>query len=160
MKVQTAKIEHITPYARNPRKNAEAVAGVAASLKEFGWQQPIVVDREMVIIVGHTRYLAAQKLGMTEVPITIADKLTPEQIKAYRIIDNRSNEIAEWDFEMLNLEINEIGLDFTDFDLPHLDFPIINPEDLTDEEQPKLDELDPKIVTCPDCGHQFDAHKK
>jgi ParB-like chromosome segregation protein Spo0J len=121
MKVDLVPIDSVIPYARNPRKNAGAVGKVAASLREFGWRQPIVVDSEMVIIVGHTRLLAARQLGMTEVPVHVAGLLTPEQVKAYRITDNRVGEEAEWDNELLKLELGELragGMDLalTGFD--------------------------------------------
>lgn len=88
-------IEKVIPYARNPRKNDEAVDAVAASITEFGFQQPIVVDAKGVIVCGDTRYKAARRLGLTEVPVQVAKGLTPQQIKAYRIADNRLAEIAE-----------------------------------------------------------------
>src|SRR5271170_3893489 len=105
MQIQTLFIEAILPYARNPRHNEAAVAKVAASLREFGWKQPIVVDREYTIVVGHTRWLAAQQLGMTQVPVLVADDLTPAQIKAYRLADNRTHEEATWDNELLAIEL-------------------------------------------------------
>lgn len=108
-----------TPYARNPRRIPEsAIAAVAGSLKEFGFRQPIVVDGEGVIIAGHTRLLAAQRLGMDRVPVHVAASLTPAQAKAYRLVDNRSSEFAEWDQELLGLELAEVpemDLDFSDF---------------------------------------------
>jgi ParB-like chromosome segregation protein Spo0J len=121
LKVQTVPIASVVPYARNPRKNAGAVAKVAASLREFGWRQPIVVDSEMVVVVGHTRLMAAQQLGMTEVPVHVAEGLTANQVKAYRIADNRVHEEAEWDDELLALELGDLrdaGLDLalTGFD--------------------------------------------
>jgi len=121
LKVQIVPIASVVPYARNPRKNAGAVAKVAASLAEFGWRQPIVVDSANVIVVGHTRLLAAQQLGMTEVPVHVADGLTANQIKAYRIADNRVHEEAEWDDELLALELGDLrdaGMDLalTGFD--------------------------------------------
>lgn len=113
MKIQKVVIDKVIPYARNPRKNTLAVAKVAASLKEFGWKQPIVVDCEMVIIVGHTRWLAAKQLDMTHVPVLIAEDLTPAQVKAYRLADNRTHEEAEWDKDLLAIELSELGnLDF------------------------------------------------
>lgn len=119
MKVQNIDIDKIKPYDNNPRKNDEAVEYVANSLKEFGWQQPIVVDKDMIIVVGHTRYKAAQKLGYEKVPVVVADKLTPEQIKAYRLADNKTAEKAEWDVDLLDVELNDIDitsdLDMTDF---------------------------------------------
>ena len=105
MKVELMDIGRVIPYARNPRRNEAAVAKVAASIKEFGWRQPIVVDREMVILAGHTRYLAAQRLGMEKVPVHVAKDLTPQQARAYRIMDNRSRDASEWDLVLLPLEL-------------------------------------------------------
>jgi len=107
-------IEKPTPYARNARVCPEnAIAKVAASLTEFGWRQPIVVDEGGVIIAGHTRLLAAQRLGLETVPVHVAAGLTPEQVKAYRLMDNRSAQETSWDEELLPLELSELaGLDF------------------------------------------------
>jgi ParB-like chromosome segregation protein Spo0J len=112
MKVQRRDISTITPYAQNPRVNARAVDAVAASIRAFGFMQPIVVDKDGVIIVGHTRYLAAIKLGLRKVPVLVALDLTPEQAKAYRIADNKTGELAEWDEDRLAQELAELqGLD-------------------------------------------------
>ena len=108
MKIETIDIERVIPYARNPRKNAGAVDKVAASLREFGFRQPIVVDENYTVIVGHTRLLAAKKLGIKEVPVHIAEGLTDAQIKAYRIADNRTNEEAEWDIDLLKVEFKDL----------------------------------------------------
>ena len=95
MNIIIEEINKLIPYHNNPRKN-QAVDKVASSIKEFGWQQPIVVDESKVIVVGHTRYQAAQKLGLKEVPIHIAKGLTESQINAYRLLDNRANQDALW----------------------------------------------------------------
>lgn len=113
MNVIELPIDKITPYEGNPRRNQEAIAPVAASLKEFGWRQPIVVDAEMVIIVGHTRLLAAIDLGLTKVPVIVAKDMTPEQAKAYRLADNRTGENAEWNPDLLAVELNDIS-EFSD----------------------------------------------
>lgn len=102
-------IERPIPYADNPRNNQNAIEKVAASLLEFGWQQPIVVDREGVVVVGHTRLAAAKRLSLREVPVVIAEHLTPQQVKAYRIADNRTHEEATWDDALLVLEIEELA---------------------------------------------------
>ena len=115
MKVKTVKIENAIPYVRNPRQNKAAIAKVSASLKEFGWQQPIVVDKDMVVIAGHTRLEAARTLGMDKVPVQIAEDLTDAQVKAYRIADNRVSQEAEWDLDLLRLELSD--LDNLDYDL-------------------------------------------
>lgn len=120
MKIVVLDTQKIIPYARNPRKNADAVTKVKASLQEFGWQQPIVVDKEMVVIVGHTRLEAAKELGYTEVPVFIADHLTDAQVKAYRIADNRVHQEAEWDIDLLKLEFAD--LQDVDFDLAKTGF--------------------------------------
>ena len=114
------KITDIIPYDKNPRLNDGAVEAVANSIKEFGWRAPIVVDKDMVIICGHTRLKAAIQLGLEEVPVHIADNLTPEQVQAYRIADNRTGEIAEWDYSLLPVELKE--LQDSDFDLSLLGF--------------------------------------
>ena len=126
MKIESASLDSIIPYARNPRVNAAAVSKVAASIKEFGPQQPIVVDSDNVIIAGHTRLLAAQQLKLDSFPVTIASDLSDAQVKAYRIADNRVGEISTWDGDMLKLEIDELlanggDLDWTGFDVEALD---------------------------------------
>ena len=120
MKVSLTDVRRITPYARNPRNNQAAIAKVAASIREFGFRQPIVVDSDMVIVVGHTRYLAAIEIGMEKVPVHVADNLTPAQVKAYRLMDNRSHEDSEWDEQLLSLEFSDLkdadfNLDLTGF---------------------------------------------
>src|SRR6516225_1777736 len=101
MKVELRNIDEIKPYANNPRYNDHAVAAVAASIRAFGFRQPIVVDEEDVIIVGETRYKAARKLGLTHVPVHVATGLTPAQRKAYRLADNKTAELAEWNDDVL-----------------------------------------------------------
>ena len=118
--VEIRPIESVIPYDKNPRLNDKAVDAVAASLQEFGFRQPIVVDGEGIIICGHTRFLAAKKLGfsLVQVPVHTATDLTPEKTKAYRIADNKIGEIAEWDFEILPIELTELqesGFDMTTF---------------------------------------------
>jgi site-specific DNA-methyltransferase (adenine-specific) len=108
--IEWAPIESVTPYARNPRKiGADAISAVAGSIKEFGFKSPIIVDKDRVIINGHTRLKAAQQLGLKEVPIVVASDLTPEQVRAYRIADNRSSEFSKWDADLLNVELDDIG---------------------------------------------------
>src|SRR5471030_1458653 len=106
MKIETRHLVDIIPYKKNARKIPQrAIDKVAASLQEFGWQQPIVVNKAGVIIVGHTRYLAAQKLGWTEAPVHVAANLTAAQEKAYRLADNRTNEETGWNLELLGPEM-------------------------------------------------------
>lgn len=152
MKVKQTPIDQVIPYARNPRKNGDAIAKVAASLKEFGWQQPIVVDNEMVVIAGHTRLAAARTLGMEKVPVVIADGLTPAQVKAYRLADNRVSQEAQWDDELLSVELEELladgyNLSETGFDEDELASLLAQEiEGLTDEDSvPEVPET-PKTV--------------
>jgi len=118
--IELRKIDSIRPYESNPRVNDQAVDAVAASLKEFGFRQPIVVDADGVIIVGHTRWKAAKRLGLAMAPVHIATDLTPEQIKAYRIADNQTATLAEWDFDLLPIELKD--LQGADYDLGLLGF--------------------------------------
>lgn len=115
-KVTYMDADSLIPYANNPRLNDNAVDAVAASIKEFGFKVPIVVDGENVIINGHTRLKAAHKLGMKQVPVIVADDLTPEQVKAFRLADNKTGELAEWDMAKLGIELEGIDdIDMTDF---------------------------------------------
>jgi DNA modification methylase len=135
MKVELWPINKPIPYARNARKiGAAAVEKVAASIKEFGWRQPIVVDDNRVVVVGHARLLAAKKLQLKEVPVHVATDLTPAQVKAYRLMDNRSHEETDWDMEALGLEMFDLkNLDFdlhlTGFDTNEIDNLLVSSED-------------------------------
>lgn len=120
MKIDMRKLSDIKPYPGNPRSNDAAIDAVAASIKEFGFKQPIVVDVDDVIVVGHTRYRAAEKLGLARVPVHVARDLTPEQIRAYRIADNKTNELADWNYDLLAIELGE--LKSADYDLDMLGF--------------------------------------
>ena len=113
MKIIYKKVDEIVPYEKNPRNNDDAVDFVANSIKEFGFRVPIIIDKDNVIVTGHTRLKAAQKLGMTEVPCLLADDLTEEQIKKFRIADNKTGEIAFWDNELLKEEFLSMD-DFSD----------------------------------------------
>src|SRR6516165_5195417 len=121
MHVEMRPINSIRPYENNPRHNDAGVDAVAASLREFGWRQPIVVDQEGVIIVGHTRYKAALKLGLQEVPIHVAVGLSPAQAKAYRLADNQTATLSQWDDDKLPLEL--MALQEMGFDLELTGFP-------------------------------------
>jgi len=121
MNVTEMPVERLIPYARNPRNNTGAIDAVKASITEFGFRQPIVVDEKMVVIVGHTRLEAAKALGLTTVPVHVAEGLTPAQARAYRLMDNRSHENAEWDDELLRLEFGDLKLDGFDLDLTGFD---------------------------------------
>ena len=141
MKIENADINTIKPYENNPRKLKDsAIEKVAMSLKEYGFRQPIVVDKDRIIVVGHTRYRASKKLGFKEVPRTIADNLTPEQINAYRIADNRTAEESEWDDELLKMEIKD--LEAKDFKLDLLGFNEDQLNDILFEEKQGLTDED------------------
>ena len=115
MQVEMRSIDSIRPYDNNPRLNDAGVDAVAKSPQEFGFRQPIVVDEKGVIVVGHTRFKAAKKLGLTEVPVHVAVGLTPAQIQAYRIADNQTATLSGWDNELLVQEL--LALQTADFDL-------------------------------------------
>lgn len=138
MKVEAKSIDEIKPYENNPRDNDDAVDAVANSIKEFGWQQPIVVDNEGVIIAGHTRYKAAKKLGLKHVPVVVADNLTPDQVKAYRLADNKTAELADWDMDLLNEELDQIR----DIDMSQFGFDDLDSLELEDADTAKDDNFD------------------
>lgn len=117
MQVRLLALSEISPYENNPRVNDGAVDAVATSIREFGFRQAIVVDTDGVIICGHTRYKAAQKLGLEKVPVHVAKDLTPDQIKAYRIADNKSAELSEWNYDLLPIELSQLGDAGFDLDL-------------------------------------------
>jgi DNA modification methylase len=145
VKVELRNIETIRPYEKNPRLNDQAVEAVAKSLREFGFRQPIVVDADGVIICGHTRWKAAQKLGLKQVPVHVATDLTPAQVKAYRIADNQTATLAEWNYDLLPVELKDLQglnfdlslLGFSDTDLTEILAPPGN-EGLTDEDDVPL----------------------
>lgn len=116
MNVEMRSLSDIRPYEKNPRHNDDAVQAVAASIREFGFQQPIVVDHAGVIIAGHTRYKAAKKLGLSKVPVVVADGLSDEQVRAYRLADNKTGELSFWDDDLLSQELQGIlSLDMSVF---------------------------------------------
>lgn len=116
MQIIEKKISELKPYEKNPRRNDNAVDYVAKSIEQFGFKVPIVIDNNDIVVCGHTRMKAAKKLGLKTVPCIIADDLTDEQIKAFRLADNKVSEQAQWDFELLDKELNEIsGIDMQEF---------------------------------------------
>lgn len=155
----------LIPYENNPRVNDYAVKKVLESIEEFGFRNPILVDPDMVIIAGHTRREASILAGMSEVPYIVAEGLSPEQVKAYRIADNKLSEIATWDDELLKEEL--WSLKEADFSLEVIGFeewqvsPILNP--ITDEElndfftESEPQEKEPKKMQCPHCGEYFEV---
>lgn len=135
--VKIMDINALKPYPNNPRKNEHAIEPVANSIREFGFKQPIVVDKDNMIIAGHTRLLAARELGLTEVPVIVADDLTPEQVKAYRLADNKTGELAGWDFEQLDIELGDIA----DIDMSNFGFDLDGDETRMDSADMARDDL-------------------
>lgn len=133
-------LDEIKEYENNPRQNDEAVEYVANSIKEFGFRNPIILDKDNVIIAGHTRYKASQQLKLKEVPCIYANDLTKEQVKAFRLADNRVGEIAEWDDDLLKIELDDI----LDIDMSDLGFDDIDLEEVYDE--PKEKEAHDKLT--------------
>ena len=160
------KVSDLVEYARNPRKNDHAVDKVAAAIREFGFRVPILAKSDKTVVDGHLRLKAAKKLGIETVPVMLCDDMTDAQIKAFRISVNRVAEFAEWDDEMLRVEfaeLEELGfdLDLTGFnpgEIEALDFePDFEPG--TEDDQGKLDQLEPKYIDCPHCGKEFDMRE-
>lgn len=116
MTIIDVKLTDLKPYEKNPRHNEEAVKYVAKSIKQFGFKVPIIIDKNNVIVAGHTRYKAGLELGLETVPCIIADDLTPKQIKAFRLADNKVAEKSYWDFDLLNEELADLKIDFNMFD--------------------------------------------
>lgn len=164
MKIEIKPVNSIRPYENNPRKNDHAVDKLAESIKAYGFRQPIVIDANGVIVCGHTRWKAAKQLGMKEVPCHVATDLTPEQVKAYRVADNRMSEISDWDMDSLIAEIESMtaaGIDigplgWDDQELQQL-LGRVDFQPGTEEDQGQLDQLEPKMVTCPHCKKGFDC---
>lgn len=152
MDIVNLKVEELIPYINNPRNNDDAIDKVAASIKEFGFKVPIVIDNNNVVVTGHTRLLASKKLGLQEVPCVVADDLSPAQIKAFRIADNKVSEYAQWKDDMLKVELEEleemdfdldsVNIDYSDFDIA-LDLEDIQ-EDAYNEDDDIIEEA-PKI---------------
>lgn len=157
MKIEKVPIGEIIPYENNPRNNKKAVDIVAKSIKEFGFQNPIILDIKGEIIAGHTRLLAAQKLELKEVPIIRAENLTEEQVKAFRIMDNKSAENATWDETLLKQEFTE--LEDLDYDLDLTGFSSMETGNILDveikDDVEKVDQLGKLQIECPKCHHKF-----
>jgi ParB/RepB/Spo0J family partition protein len=163
MEIKSMKLEDLRVYKNNPRKNDEAVPYVAASIKEFGFKVPIIIDKDNVIIAGHTRYKAAKELKLKSVPVVVADDLTEEQVNAFRLIDNKTQELSSWDFNKLLDELNSL---IDDIDMTQFGFAPIGEEeeggdkasqDLDEGEELDLENFDDEKFecTCPACGFKF-----
>lgn len=162
MKTREIKITELKPYENNPRHNDAAVDKVAESIKQFGFKVPIVVDKDLVIVCGHTRLKAAEKLGLEKVPCVVADDLTEDQIKAFRLADNKTAEFAEWDVDKLVDELDELAhfdMAAFGFDMEELASQMINDETcFKDQPDDDFDNEpgDKKECTCPNCGFKFE----
>ena len=157
LKIEYLTTDELIPYANNPRNNDEAVDYVANSIKEFGFKVPCVIDNEKNVVCGHTRLKAAKKLGIKEVPCIIADDLTEEQIKAFRLSDNKVGELAKWNFNLLDEELNGIfDIDMSDFGFEKdISFDESALDDLFADAEEKKKE--PKKIQCPHCGEWFEV---
>ena len=159
MTVQEIFINELKPYKNNPRKNDKAVDAVAKSIQQFGFKEPIVIDKDKVIVCGHTRLKAAQKLKLEKIPCVIADDLTPEEIKAFRLIDNKTAELAEWDFDMLSDELSDIEIpefDMTEFDFGIKNFSVQDAEKTFENFEDNVSKAkERKVIVCPKCGEKI-----
>lgn len=122
MQIVEKRVDELVPYENNPRNNDGGVEYVANSIREFGFKVPIVIDADGVIVAGHTRHKAAQELGLETVPCIVADDLTPEQIKAFRLADNKTAEMAGWDFSLLDIELDGLDMDMEQFGFTTVDY--------------------------------------
>lgn len=154
MEIKLIKVEDLKPYVNNPRFNDEAVEYVANSIKEFGFKVPIIIDKNNEIVAGHTRYKASLELGLKEVPCIVADDLNEEQIKAFRLADNKVSERSSWNFELLDDELEEI----IDIDMKQFDFDEIEKIDLNEffDEEAEKKEKEKETIICPFCNKEFE----
>lgn len=159
MQIVEKKVTELKAYEKNPRKNDNAVGPVAESIKEFGFKVPIIIDKDNVIVAGHTRLMAAKKLGMKSVPCIIADDLTPQQIKAFRVADNSSAQIASWDLSLLNDELMDLDFDMSLFGLEKeiKDIERIFAPEIIEDDVPEVDEKN--IITKPGDIWQLGRHR-
>lgn len=159
MEVRQRNIDSIKPYERNPRVNDQAVEAVARSITMFGFRQPIVVDEGGIIIVGHVRWKAAKKLGLTKVPVHVAKGLTSAKVRAYRIADNQTATLAAWDYNVLTAQLQRLQMD--EFDIDALGFGGAQLSELLAELKTDLDDSalygqqKTETIRCPKCGHEF-----
>ena len=155
MEIIYKSTKEIKPYENNPRNNNEAVEKGAVSITDYGFRVPIIIDSNNVIVAGHTRYKAALKIGCESVPCIVIDDLTPEQIRAYRLVDNKTAEYSSWDFEMLEKELKSLDIDISEFEFPDLGETLdISDDDFYTDETVKNVKV--KSIKCPHCGETFE----
>lgn len=153
LEIKYIPIDNIKPYKNNPRLNEEAIPYVMNSIKEFGFKNPIILDKNNVIVAGHTRLESAKRLDMKEVPVIYADDLTEEQIKAFRLADNKVSEKSIWDYTKLDEELDSIlNIDMSLFDFENIEE--INLDDFFEESEEK--EKEKKTMICPHCGKEIE----
>ena len=152
MQIVTKKVSELIPYENNPRVNEASIKYVANSIKEFGFQIPCIIDKDNVIVCGHTRLAAAKELGLKEVPCIVADDLNEKQIKAFRLADNKVSEFSAWDYDKLDLEFLDLKDDFNFEDFGFFDIPT---EDVDGEPELSEHQNKEKEITCPFCGEKF-----
>lgn len=158
MLVTDVDVAKVIPYDKNPRNNESAVKMVADSINEFGFKVPIVVDDNNVIVAGHTRYLAALELGLKKIPVVVAKDLTEDQIKAYRLADNKTGEMAKWDFVALDEELQKIQeVDMEKYEMRVDSFADFFEEVEPDGEEKEHRQVKKKKYTCPYCGELVEA---
>ena len=157
MKIIYKKLSELHPYENNPRRNDPAVASVANSIQEFGFRVPVIIDRDGCIVCGHTRYKAAKKLRMSRVPCILADDLTPEQIRAFRLADNKTAEFSEWNTDRLSVEMNELEKLDIDMTLFGFGFDTDYMEDEDDMNDGTGNGRTTEVLRCrcPKCGYRF-----
>lgn len=154
LEIKYVDIDDIKPYENNPRFNDNAVEYVKNSIKEFGFKVPMILDKDNKIVTGHTRYKASLELGLKEIPVIYADDLTEEQIKAFRLADNKVSEVAEWDWELLDEELEDIDIDMTEFNFTNFDD--IDLENFFEKTNNDKQEEKKKTITCPKCGEEIE----
>lgn len=155
LKITYMNVDELVPYENNPRYNDEAVEKVALSIKEFGFKVPIIIDEDNNIIAGHTRLKASKEIGLEEVPCIMVNDLSEEQIKAFRIADNKVSEFAEWDFSLLEKELEEIeNINMEDFGIIETNLHSLDIDDFFQDAEEK--EKEPKMIKCPHCGEYFE----
>ena len=155
MEIINVNTSELKEYTNNPRDNDGAVEAVAESIKQFGFKVPIIIDRNNTIVAGHTRKKAAERLGLASVPCIVADDLTPEQIKAFRLADNKTGELAEWDFSALEKELAELTAFDVDMSVFGFDESIFDEGFSTDFELPNDDKPQTRTITLSLCEEQF-----
>lgn len=157
MKIVEKSVNDIIPYENNPRFNDEAVEPVAESIRSFGFKIPIVIDKNNIIVAGHTRHKAALLLGLDKVPCIVADDLDENQIKAFRLVDNKVSEFSKWDFSKLEEELAQIDFDSYDFGFEEISAEKLSDfgDNVNEKEDSEFEEKKEQYTTCPSCGMHF-----